>query len=386
MFTRRRFLISSVAAFGTAHAAKGAVACERRNLNGEIDAALDRAVNYLVDRQDDDGAWRSEIYGPFKDGPSLTSFIASKFRSLNNTHDVESASFKAARYLVGRIDKGPANFTYPTYTAAGAVLALDQQPEFVNQQQAWLKYLRSLQLTDELGWQPSDLAYGGWGYAATGLQPVNGAPATPLAVPNLSAIVFALRALRTAGGNSCDPAIQGARRFVERCQNWSDDPDNHDDTFDDGGFHFLLEDPQRNKAGEVGVDRAGRQRFASYGSATADGLQALALCGFGMDHPRRLAAEGWLMRNFSASRHPGDYLPSREHLRPTLYYYYAASISQTFRFSGLLGRLAPNLAAEMLLRQRSDGSWANSAVDVREDDPLVATPLAVQVLRNCRNA
>jgi len=42
------------------------------------------------------------------------------------------------------------------------------------------------------------------------------------------------------------------------------------------------------------------------------------------------------------------------------------------------------LADELLRRQEADGSWVNAAGEVREDDPLVATPLAVGALAGCR--
>jgi squalene-hopene/tetraprenyl-beta-curcumene cyclase len=384
MKNRRQFLKASLATTIAAIFCRAATAAE--SLSDRINESIASAVRYLMDRQSSDGAWRSEIYGPFKDGPSLTSLIAATFVSLESKFDIESASFMAAKYLAAQIDNSLDNLTYPAYTAAGAVIALNQRPEFASQQKAWLNYLRTLQLTEDLGWQPANLAYGGWGYAATGLQPLNGAPATPLAVPNLSATVFALKALRAAGVCPCDPAIQRAQVFITRCQNWSDESDSRNEIFDDGGFHFLLEDPQRNKAGELGLDRFGRRRFASYGSATADGFRALAYCGLGKKHPRRLAAERWLVRNFSAEEHPGDFQPDREHLRPTLYYYYAASLAQSLQLSDHLRSRAAELASALLSRQRSDGSWANSAVDVREDDPLVATPLAIQALDGCLNS
>jgi hypothetical protein len=44
------------------------------------------------------------------------------------------------------------------------------------------------------------------------------------------------------------------------------------------------------------------------------------------------------------------------------------------------------LAAALIERQRFDGSWANAAVDVREDDPLVATSLAVISLSTCSDS
>jgi hypothetical protein len=75
-----------------------------------------------------------------------------------------------------------------------------------------------------------------------------------------------------------------------------------------------------------------------------------------------------------------------------LYFYYARSTALA------LAALSPGddasraeaccwaaaLAAELVRRQRPDGSWSNSVVSVREDDPLVATPFAVETLTTCR--
>src|SRR5262249_44743872 len=140
---------------------------------------------------------------------------------------------------------------------------------------AWLKALRSQQLVEDLGWQPSDPEYGGWGYSkVTPVKPQGHQPLGPLAQPNLSATVAALEALMAAGVPSNDPTIQKALTFVKRCQNLSSS-DSSEERFDDGGFYFIQGDSVRNKAGSSGTDSGGRVRYASYGSATADGLRAL---------------------------------------------------------------------------------------------------------------
>src|SRR5581483_10149394 len=114
---------------------------------------------------------------------------------------------------------------------------------------------------------PEDRAYGGWGYAhALPRKPRPGEFGDLLTESNLSATVFALEALRAAGATADDPAFGKALRFVRRCQNYTDDPAGGDADFDDGGFFFMHDDPLRNKAGVAGTDRAGRERFASYGS------------------------------------------------------------------------------------------------------------------------
>src|SRR5207302_5777658 len=116
----------------------------------------------------------------------------------------------------------------------------------------------------------------------------------PLLESNLSATVYALDALRAAGTPANDPAYRKALQFVVRCQNYPDDRNAVDPTFDDGGFHFIDDDAARNKPGPVGRDASGRERFRSYGSTTADGYHALRLCGLVPDDARVAAALGWL--------------------------------------------------------------------------------------------
>ncbi len=389
MFTRRRLLMLSAATTAAVVVPRQFLASEPHHLAEKIRSAVRSAIAYLIDRQHNDGSWRSQIYGPFKDGPSLTSLIAATLAPLQHRADCHAAWLRATQYLATlaptkqAINAQP-ELTYPAYTAAGAIIAMANHSELNTARNNWLHYLRALQLTEQHGWQPSDNSFGGWSYAPTGLEPINGLPATPLAVPNLSATVFALDALRAAGVNKCDPAIQNALTFIQRCQNWSDNPPQEDKQFDDGGFHFLIDDPQRNKAGEVGKDTTRKTRYASYGSATADGLRALIACGLPPDHPRRVAAQNWLHRHFSSTDHPGGYSPAREHLRPTLYYYYCYSASRALSPDRPSADKLTALAANLISLQRPGGSWSNPAVDVREDDPLVATPLAIQALCHCR--
>ena len=42
-----------------------------------VDVALRKAARYLVSNQSPDGAWRSEVYGTMRDGPSLTPLVMS---------------------------------------------------------------------------------------------------------------------------------------------------------------------------------------------------------------------------------------------------------------------------------------------------------------------
>ena len=179
--------------------------------------------------------------------------------------------------------------------------------------------------------------------------------------------------------------------FVERCQNVAEGS-RPDPEFDDGGFFFSPTDPTRNKAGVAGTDRTGRVRYRSYGSATADGLRALLRCGLDADHPRVVAARGWLERHFSPSVHPGAFGPDRQVERDATYFYYAWSTAHAFRALGVRrwttsGRAVAwpeELSRALIALQRKDGSWSNPVGASKEDDPLVATPLAAGAIAIAR--
>lgn len=364
-----------------------------------INAALQLAARFLLSAQSDDGSWKSDVYGQFKQGDALTPIVLSTIPDLPETPQSPAAIQRGAKYLRKFVDDEGAihsidPITYPVYMAAGAAVALSAHDDIVSgaASRAWIKFLRDQQLTEALGWQPSGAQFGGWSYSK---EPPHKAPASeplsPLAEPNLSATVFALDALRACGATANDPAIQNALKFIKRCQNYSDKPDAADNPFDDGGFFFIQGDSVRNKAGSIGIDQLGTTRFSSYGSTTADGLRALLDCGLPLNHPRVAAALRWLKTNFAADKHPGEYAADRRPAQDALYFYYCASCAKAFDAAAKLNAgaalpddWAPSLAAALLARQNSDGSWANPVVDVREDDPLVATCFAASALATCR--
>ena len=176
-----------------------------------------------------------------------------------------------------------------------------------------------------------------------------------------------------------DPAFVKARRFVERCQNWTGGAD-FDGSVDDGGFFFTPTNALQNKAG---VARENPRRYRSYGSMTADGFRALFRLGHGLRSPRSTAAATWLRERFDPARPAGGYPPERETQRRSVFYYWSWSVSHAFMHLGDVER-ARTLAESVLRRQQKDGTWRNPATDLREDDPLVATPLAMSTLAVAR--
>jgi len=393
------FALPWIFAFATSRS----IACPEMDacLREQIGTALADAARYLINRQSSDGAWRSGTYGCLRDGPSLTPCaLASLWSSREKDVEVSAAYRNGVSYLLSLVDpngtiRAPSGgLPYPVYTSATAswvVMVGSSSADHARARQAWLADLRLRQLGSATGWLPFDPQFGGWGYDPR-------PPSKPSAVgdkvafdANLSATLFAVGAFRFARVQPDEPILREARTFGERCQNFSDDSARTDDRFDDGGFFFSTTDAARNKGGAAGVDRFGRTRFHSYGSATADGLRLLLLCGLPSDHPRVMAARRWLETHFSVNTNPGTFVADREVLRDATFYYYCWSIAHALMALDVLemdtssGPIAwpQAMAAELLSRQRADGAWVNRFTDAKEDDPLVSTPLAMAALTIC---
>ena len=70
--------------------------------------------------------------------------------------------------------------------------------------------------------------------------------------------------------------------------------------------------------------------------------------------------------------------------RESSYYYWVWTAAHAARHLGKRA-WAEQLAEEVLKRQGVDGSWRNDATEMREDDPLVATPFALAALGLARS-
>ncbi len=352
------------------------VCTAKRSLPDQIEAAVARAADFLVAKQGADGSIRSPVYAYFKDGYALTPLVLAALFAAPAQGEAAYArgvDFIATMVVDGKLRDDVDAPRYPLYSMAIGVLVLNRPG---NERQrtvrdALVRALRGRQLVEENGWRPDAPSYGGWSY----FDGVPNRPEDPDDQANLSATLYAVGALALAGVPPTDPALVRARAFVERCQNA------------DGGFLFAPAIPDGNKAG------VGR----SYGSMTADGVRALLRLGVPPDDPRVARAAAWLERSFDPTRNPGDFVPVNEIRRDSSYYYWTWTAAHALRDldQGAERRSAPRrppaswaapLAEALLARQRADGSWANPASEMREDDPVVATSFATAALGVCRLA
>src|SRR5260370_32934444 len=65
------------------------------------DGALGAGARFLIGHQDADGAWRSDTYRVFKDGPSVTPLVLETLLSLPSPEQKKTAGRKRAEYQAG---------------------------------------------------------------------------------------------------------------------------------------------------------------------------------------------------------------------------------------------------------------------------------------------
>jgi hypothetical protein len=352
------------------------------------DGARARGTAYLLAHQSKDGAWRSDVYGHFRGGDALTPLVVVALQGAPPVPATDEAIERGLafmdRFVKGGAIDPEARLVYPVYAAGlmAKALADHRQQRRRAARDAWARLLLDWQMNGANGWAAGDWQYGGWGYY--GVRPVKPAdgPVPDALEANLSATVVALEGLNAAGIPPKHEAYAAALAFVCRCQNFSLDPER-----DDGGFFFTPGDPFRNKAGLASAPGE-EARYRSYGSATADGLRCLRACGAANlrddGEAREARALAWLAKRLAAAlenksfAHPGDFAPDRLKDRDAALYYFAASLALTSE--GGSASLSW-VRGEVAKRQFPDGSWQNALGQVREDDPLLATALAVLALR-----
>ncbi|HLY16191.1 MAG TPA: prenyltransferase/squalene oxidase repeat-containing protein [Bryobacteraceae bacterium] len=339
---------------------------------GPAKTPLAKGAQYLWSQQAADGGWHSHTYGLLRSGQSLTPFVLEALlRVPDETYPRSGAQVDRAVAFIrdhtrsgalGLADAGIPD--YPNYSTALAVSALARarRPGWEAQIQPMIAYLRTQQFTEQNGWHPADAAYGAWG--------MGGGRRTPpdTGHVDLSMTRYVLDALRAGGVAPSDAALQCARVFVERCQNF--DPGHPGDA--DGGFFFSTTEFDTNKAGHDG------KHFRSYGTTTADGMLALLDTGHEAGDARVAAAQRWL-----ASRHDGMDVPgfkgeAYQRWPHGLAFYYSAASTQAFR--ALRADSGSRVTGGLERTQRGDGSWANPENLVKEDDPLIATGFAIRAL------
>jgi prenyltransferase beta subunit len=316
-------------------------------------AAIAKAAKLLWSKQGPDGGWHSETYGLLRSGQSLTPFIL--LALLDAPGAPKEAVDRAIAFIrantndqgeVGRSD--PSLEDYPNFTTSLALRALIKAGK-TDGVERLAAALHRQQFKEENGWGPDHPAYGAWGMGG----PLRKPPHTGHVDLSMTRHV-----LQSLGLNLiCGPGGR-ALKYLERCQNA------------DGGFMFSTVIEDANKAG------VGR----SYGTATADGILAMLALFMKPDEPRVASALQWLVKHHRVDGVPG-FDESTAKWRAGMLYYYLAASAQAFKQAGSGPEgWRKELVRSLIARQREDGSFKNASFLMKEDDPLIATTLALLAL------
>lgn len=353
------------------------------------DGGRQRGVEYLLNQQASDGGWHSATYGALRGGAAVSALVLD---ALSLGHDdflrlARPAAERAVSFLMAGVRRRgcvacpDGSLDYPVYASALLLAADARWKELLAPpaRKTLRQYLIDAQITRQRGFADDSPHLGGWDLG--GMPHASGVTTGT----NISTTAFALEALatldsspdQTRGDASATPTSgsalhTAARAWLARCQNLTSD----------GGFFYSPDPKSADNKGTA--DPPSADRPASYGTATCDGIRALRACGVRADDEPLQRALGWLGRQPAEQGIPG--LGASDWSR-AMSFYYLASMARS-----LPAQVAPEdvarhrrrILAHLTAEQRPDGSWSNPVARMREDDPLIATSLAVAAAADWR--
>jgi hypothetical protein len=332
----------------------------------EFQEVLDKAIDFLKQRQKEDGSFSAKFAGP-----GITALVVAGLlrngRGMDDPMVAKALKFieKSVKKDGGIYDKGLANYT--TSVSLMALKEANKKGRYDALIKNASKFLRTMQdQSDE-----KDPRHGGASYDGK-------------KQPDLSNTQYFVDAMLAAGVPKDDPAIERALKFISRCQNIKDE--NNDQPFakkaskdDEGGFVYKPDPDDTEHRTPAGGLR-------SLGAMTYGGLKSFLYAGVSKTDPRVKAAVGWIRRHYTLAENPG--LGQRG-----LYYYYhtfgkAMAALGEDRFEDAKGKKHDwrrELFEALQKRQKDNGSWASPKDKAfGEANPDLATAFAVLTLSYCR--
>lgn len=354
------------------------------------ETTLVKACRWLWAQQASDGGWHSETHGILKGGEAFTPFILFTLLSIPDSVVPKPAggTEKALDFIRRSIDPaghlGVADAVaveYPNYATAYALRALIRFGSAADSSliHKMSDYLAGQQFTEQRGFGPENPVYGAWGFGER-------LAAGAFGHVDLSHTRRVLQALADYGNT--DPEVfKKAQIFLRLLQKHPEEtrsqpPDKAPASTIpyDGGFYSSPVIWGSNKAGVA--DTVPRY-FSSYATTTADGLLSLLAAGVSTEDERVQNALHWLRM------HPGWSFPggiprgNPAQWDLVLKFYHIAVRVEAYSASGVpLAELQP--VSEILKQeQQPEGYFSNpNGAPNKEDDPLLATTLAILALTN----
>lgn len=349
--------------------------------------ALKRGLEWLSSQQDPDGAWRSESYGQMRTGAGNTALIVYALSGLDDTarqHFDQDRLQRAIAFLLASLDDqgfvraGLTETDYPTYSTALTLLALKQlnDSKWNSQRSRLVRYLVNAQRSHNQGAGADDPQYGAW-------DQTGGPDAASQRYGQVDIAITSLvvRSLRDEAGVD-QQVFDLAQVFLNRCRSICASGSN--EPAERGGFFFTTAyNDSRNKAGLLACAN-GSTIPRAYGTSTVDGILGLLACGAKVEDEEIRDSLHWLANHPAVETVPGFVDEKAQRTWGVgLRFYYWAGLSQVLNISPPKDQqlFRTTLLKQLLLSQKPDGSWQNESHAMREDDPLIATALAVVAIQ-----
>ena len=348
---------------------------------------LGRGIRYLVDKQQQDGSWKSEHYGNLKQGAATTALVLFALSHTDPEHldGRKTIIQNGFRFLKAGIEKHGyvANRGGPDYANYATSLTLLAERNYQRlhrwtfltpkERKTLVQFLVNAQLDDTHGLKPLQADFGGWDLSGW-MQVPRDSPGT-----NISISSFVLQALEGEQSDEVRQVRVRAARWLTRLRN------------PDDGFHFH---PRKDHAGNKAQwSDPPDAHPLSYGTATVDGLRAMQAVGSTTGETEKTVAylEQAIRRNGLDSvpgfRRPSGNESTRSHdsswSKGLVYYFYMSlGLAKDQLTPEVRKQCSKEIPAILRKNQGQDGRWENSSARMREDDPLVATAFALVAI--CR--
>ena len=353
------------------------------------------SVQYLWSQQSEDGGWHSPVHGIMKSGQAHTPFVM--FALLQIPDSVYTPSEgqvkKGLDFIRASVnDLGAIGFhqpyvvEYPNYATAYALRVLSQfgnegDKDLIQKMQ---NYLINQQFVETRGMDSSHYAYGSWGFGEKGI------PKGYTGHIDISHTRKVVQALAESGLEE-KAVFEKAQYFLRLVQKHPDEkrpqpvPGNTSPVFPeasypyDGGFYSSPLILGANKAKynpESGV-------FPSYATATCDGMLALLAAGWSVSSEPVIRANQWLKGHKNLNFPEGIPEDDPDQWHRVLVIYHLWVRSEVYQKLNWPEEEKKKLLNMILSLQNSDGSFANQEGSRnKEDDPLLATAMAVMGMNN----
>lgn len=334
---------------------------------------LQRGLQSLMKLQSEDGAWHSQHYGSMKQGAALTTLVLYSVSHLppevrepyQNQIAAAFEFLKPGLQESGFVVNPEGSEDYPVYCTAMLLVASEKLQLQVTDatKNRMVDYLIQSQITETRGFESDHVEYGGWDVLGPNTR------AGKTSGTNVSVTCYVVEALEGFKKRSdVQSSLQLAENWMNRIVEKSTD----------GGFFFTLKlDSMNNKASWADDELLEPK---SYGTATCDGLRILHHCGVDHADDRFGAAVNWLAQQDEVKSVPGfGEEPNFQAWQLSLRFYYFSSLAKSLRW--LPGeskeKVRAGLLDELSQLQQEDGLWQNEFDLMRENDPIIASSLAI---------